>query len=57
MPSWKRKLFDKIKHRNPYAVPARQRKSGVVDPRNKPRGGAKNWRDFLDDFDTDSDLK
>jgi hypothetical protein len=57
MPSWKRKLLDKIKHRNPYAVPARQRKSGVIDPRNKPRGGAKNWRDFLDDFDTDSDLK
>lgn len=60
MPSWKRKRQDRerVKLRDPNVIPARQRKAGPMDPRNKPRGGARNWRhELLDDGTSGQDRK
>lgn len=44
MPNWRRKRQERVKARDPNVAPMRFRKHGVMEPRNKPRGGAKNLK-------------
>lgn len=50
---WKRKRDDRIKPRNPHALPSYQRKAGPMSSSNAPKGGSQNWRDLLDENETE----